>query len=438
MKAEISLSFLNAAREQTYTNNTKTGIYIMEHMEKYEVTTEAYDVPYPNNYTVPFHIFEHGKGCYVYDKAGKEYLDFGSGIAVNALGHGRDDLALTAYEQMKKLIHVSNLYTTEPTLELGFKLTSSGNFEAVHFGNSGSEANEAAIKYARVYSLRTKGEGHHKLLSFTNAFHGRTLGALSCTPTPKYQEPFGPLVPGIETCTYNDAAELEKVLDDSFAAVIVEPVQGEGGLTVMTAEFAAKLNELCKKFDVILIADEVQTGIGRTGFPYASSIVGLEPDIITLSKPLAGGLPLSATLIPKKVNKIIHAGEHGTTFGGGPVTCAVANKVLDIIFTPDFLADVQAKGEYLAEGLKALSDKYEAAGEVKGLGMLRGLAIGTADEEGMTLCGKVISEGKEKGLLLLRSGKNILRIAPPLVITKEEIDKGLNIIESILKEIQNG
>ena len=407
----------------------------MEHRTEYEITTETYDVPFPNNYGVPFHIFEYGKGCYVWDKAGKEFLDFGSGIAVNALGHGREDLAAVASDQMKKLIHVSNLYTTEPSLELGFKLTSSGNFDAVHFGNSGSEANEAALKYARLYSKRVKGDGKFKILAFNNAFHGRTLGALSCTPTEKYQKPFEPLLPGVEFCDYNDEAALETKLTGDFAAVIVEPVQGEGGLEVMTEDFAKKLNSLCRKLDIILIADEVQTGVARTGFPYASSIVGLEPDIITLSKPLAGGLPLSATLIPKKINKLLRVGEHGTTFGGGPVTCAVANRVLDIIFTPTFLAEVQSKGEYLAAKLNALSEKYPAAGRVKGLGLLRGLEIGSPDDAGIKLCGEVITKVKEKGLLLLRSGKNILRIAPPLVITEQEIDKGIKIIESILEDL---
>ena len=269
----------------------------MEHKKSFKITTETYDVPFPNNYALPFHIFERGDGCYIVDKAGDRFLDFGSGIAVNALGYGREDLASAAFDQMKKLIHVSNLYTTEPAIELGFKLTSSGNFDAVHFGNSGSEANEAALKYARLYSKRRKGEG-----------------------TAKYQEPFEPLVPGVEFCAYNNAEELEAKLGPDFAAVIVEPVQGEGGLDVMTEAFAEKLNSLCAKLDVILIADEVQTGIARTGLPYASAAVGLRPDIITLSKPLAGGLPLSATLIPEKINKLVKAGEHGTTFGGGPAS----------------------------------------------------------------------------------------------------------------------
>lgn len=251
----------------------------------------AKDLPFPRNYASKMLVLERGEGVYLYDVDGKKYVDFGSGIAVNALGHGREKLAEIAAEQMKKLIHVSNLYTTEASLELGHKLIGTGGFDAVHLGNSGSEANEAALKYARLYSKRTKGEGHHKILSFRNGFHGRTLGALAVTPTPKYQEPFGPLMEGCVALPYNDVAALEETLDDTFAAVMVEPVQGEGGLEVMTKEFAEALNRLCAEKDVILIADEVQTGLGRTGEFYASAALGLKPDIITLAKPLAGGSP---------------------------------------------------------------------------------------------------------------------------------------------------
>lgn len=404
----------------------------MENLTNYEITTLAYDTPFPKNYSSPLQIFEYGKGCFLWDKSGKKYLDFGSGIAVNALGYGREDLAEVASEQMKKLIHVSNLYTTEPTLELGFKLTSTGNFDAVHFGNSGSEANEAAIKYSRLYAQRTEGKHKHKILAFSNAFHGRTLGALSCTPTEKYQAPFLPLLPGVEFCQYNNCKELKKTLTKDFAAVIVEPLQGEGGLDVMTEEFSSMLNKLCKELNVILIADEVQTGVARTGFPYASSVVGLEPDIITLSKPLAAGLPLSACLIPKKINKLIKLGEHGTTFGGGPVTCAVANKVLDIIYTPKFLADVQKKSEYLEEKLKELAKTNKKVTNIKGLGLLRGIEIENANEQGVKLVGEIIQDAKEEGLLLLRSGKNIIRLAPPLVVTEKEIDKALEILIKVI------
>ena len=222
----------------------------------------AVNPPFPKNYSNEFLVLEKGEGCYVEDIKGNRYLDFGSGISVNALGYGRKDIAGIAAKQMEKLIHVSNLYTTRSALKLSAKLTSLGNFVAVHFGNSGSEANEAAIKYSRAYSLRTKGENHHKILSFSGSFHGRTMGALSATATEKYRKPFEPLVPGFEFSDFNDVDMLEKKLDDSFAAILVEPLQGEGGLDQISQEFAKKLNELCAKYDILLIADEVQTGLG--------------------------------------------------------------------------------------------------------------------------------------------------------------------------------
>ena len=273
----------------------------------------------PAQYAAELLVMRSGDGVRLEDTAGKRYLDFAGGIAVNALGYGREDLARAAYEQMLRLPHISNVYASEPTLELARRLRASGDWAAVFFGNSGSEANEAALKYARLYALRTKGPDHHRILCFSGAFHGRTMGAISCTPTAKYQDPFVPLVPGVAVAPYNDEAALERALDGGFAAVIVEVVQGEGGLSVMSPGFAAALNRLCQKHDALLIADEVQTGLCRTGDLFASRGVGLEPDMVTLAKPLAGGLPLSAVLIPEKVNRLIHYGEHGTTFGGGPV-----------------------------------------------------------------------------------------------------------------------
>jgi len=400
------------------------------------IKAKAKNPPYPKNYSSEFLVLDRGEGVYLYDVDGKKYLDMGSGIAVNALGYGLKGPAEIAARQMMKVTHVSNLYTTEPALELAYKLTTAGNFEAVHFGNSGSEANEAAIKYARLYAKRTKGEGHHKILSFNNAFHGRTMGSLACTPTPKYREPFGPFMEGTESIPYNDVEALKKTLDGSFAAVLVEPVQGEGGLATVTPEFAAELNRLCAELDVLLVADEVQTGMGRTGEFFASAALGLKPDIITLAKPLAGGLPLSATLIPAKVNKLIHLGEHGTTFGGGPVTCAVACYMVDAIFHPEFLNQVKLRGEILKRELEALSSRFEGLGEVKGAGLMRGLTVLEKPEETGTLCGKIIAAAQEKGLLLLRSGTNVLRFLPPLIIREEEIREAMDILTSVLKELE--
>lgn len=387
--------------------------------------------PFPNNYSENFLVLEKGEGCYVEDIKENRYLDFGSGIAVNALGYGRKDIAGIAAKQMEKLIHVSNLYTTRPTLRLAAKLTGLGNFDSVHFGSSGSEANEAALKYARLYSLRKKGENCHKILSFSNSFHGRTMGALSATSTEKYRKPFEPLVPGFEFSDFNDIEMLKSKLDKSFAAVIVEPLQGEGGLNKVTDEFAQALNDLCTKHDIILIADEVQTGIGRTGLPLASAWSGLNPDIVTLAKPLAAGLPLSATLIPAKVNSIIQLGEHGTTFGGGPVTCAVADAILDVLLDPEFLFQVQEKAVIVTEEINKLSNEFESVIGAKGIGLLQGIELKDINPS------EIIAEAMKEGLLVLRSGNNLLRIAPPLIINEEEIKEGFDIIRKVLQTIEN-
>jgi acetylornithine/N-succinyldiaminopimelate aminotransferase len=400
--------------------------------------------PLPKCFAEKLLVIRRGRGARLQDREGRWYLDFTGGIAVNALGYGRTDLARIAARQMRRLTHISNLYTSEPLLELGAKMLASGGFAAVQLLNSGSEANETALKYARLYSLRRKGEGCHRLLCFTGGFHGRTLGAVSVTPTAKYQDPFRPLLPGAETAPYNDAAALEKMLDRSFAGVIAEVVQGEGGLACMSQEFARALNRLCRKHDVILIADEVQTGLGRTGALFASRTLGLEPDIITLAKPLAGGLPLAAALLPAKVNELIHLGEHGTTFGGGPVTTAVASRVWDLVNAPGFLAGVREKGDYLRARLEELAAGLPFLGEVRGRGLLLGVEVklellppAAARPEGAPAedpMGDLLAACQAQGLLILRAGLNVLRIAPPLVITRKEIDQGLALLARALKQ----
>jgi len=398
--------------------------------------------PLPKCFSPELLMISKGDGVWLEDALGRRYLDFTGGIAVNALGYGREDLAQIVYQQMKKLVHISNLFITEPVLELATKMIASGDFQTVQFLNSGSEANETALKYARLYALRKKGEGHHKLLCFTGSFHGRTMGALSVTPNLKYQTPFLPLVPGVEVVEYNDTAGLEKTLDASFAGVIVEVIQGEGGLAGMSREFASELNRLCRKHDLILIADEVQTGLSRTGSFYASTEVGLEPDIITLAKPLAGGLPLSAVLIPEKINTLIHVGDHGTTFGGGPVTTAVASKVWDILSNPQFIAQIRDKGAYLAERLEDLAEKYSFLGGLRGRGLLLGIEVLPERlpqrEENADAMPALLSAFREEGLLILRSGQNILRIAPPLIIGTEEIDTGITIMARVFDGVESG
>ena len=400
--------------------------------------------PLPRNYATELLVLDRGRGVELWDAGGKRYLDLGAGIAVNALGYGRRDLARIASRQMRKLIHVSNLYATAPSVELASLLLDVtrgrvNDFAAVQFGNSGAEANEAALKYARLYAFRTRGPGHHKILSFSNAFHGRTMGALSVTPNRKYSEPFEPLVPGVVNVEFNDAASLEAAVDRTFAGVIVEVVQGEGGLRPMTREFAAALNAVCRRHDVLLIADEVQTGLGRTGRLFGSELVGLAPDIICFSKPLAGGLPLSATLIPEKVNEVLHAGDHGTTFGGGPVTTAVAAHVVRTISDPAFLARVEERAAELTAMLDSIVADVAWVRERRGVGMLQGLAVdGAPDGAGApgdpaTRVAAVMDGCREAGLLLLRSSNDVIRIAPPLVISSRDLARGIDVLGSVLR-----
>jgi acetylornithine/N-succinyldiaminopimelate aminotransferase len=390
----------------------------------------ASNLPFPPQYGSELLVISRGKGVWLEDAAGRRYLDFAGGIAVNALGYGRADLAKTAMKQMRRLSHISNLFTTEPALALARAMLAQGPFKfaSVFFGNSGTEANEAALKYARLHSLRTKGPGHEKLFCFSGAFHGRTLGALSCTPSPKYQDPYLPLIPGVVVAPYNDPRALERTLTEEFAGVIVEVIQGEGGLAVMTPEFARALNQACARTGAILIADEVQTGMARTGTFYASEGAGLQPDIITLAKPLGGGLPLSAVLIPEKVNALIHQGDHGTTFGGGPVTTAVAGRVWATVSRPEFVRHVRETGDQLLRGLERIKAAHpEKVGELRGRGLLCGFEY---------LGGEVrdfLDTLRVRGMLALRSGANVVRIAPPLVITGREIEIGIKLIEEALR-----
>ncbi len=403
----------------------------------------ARGVPYPNNYNNELLTFARGKGVYLYDTAGRRYLDLGSGIAVNALGYGRRDLARTAARQMRRLIHVSNLFANEPALRVAERLlrTASGVMReppvAVHYGNSGSEANEAALKYARLHALRSRGAGHHKFLCFENGFHGRTIGALAVTPNPKYRDPFLPLLPDITVCPYNDGNALERTMSSEYAAVIVEVVQGEGGLQVMTPQFAATLSRLCAQHDVLLIADEVQTGLGRTGTLYASQQRELKPDIITLSKPLAGGLPLSATLIPDRVNRLLNLGEHGSTFGGGPVTTAVAEQVLATIEAPRFQAQVQQRARELDTLLDSLRSARHSVTGVHGLGLLRGVELAVDAARAATVLPTVLERMRAAGVLILRSGANVVRIAPPLTITADELERGITALDRELRQLES-
>jgi len=394
--------------------------------------------PLPRQYGNELLVFSHGEGSYLVDRVGKRYLDMGSGIAVNALGYGRDDLAQIAADQMRRLIHVSNLYASEPQLELATKmvgtpLPGAAPYVAVHFGNSGAEANETALKYARLYARSHRGEGHHRFVAFHNGFHGRSMGALSITANPSYRTPFAPLVPGVEFLPLNDTEALNNTVDSTVCAVIVEPVQGEGGLHRVDSDFAKTLNRLCRTHDIMLIADEIQTGMGRCGMLAASSAVGLEPDMICLAKPLAGGLPLSAVLLPSRVNELLRPGHHASTFGGGPVSAAVASAVWDMLTDSSFLAGVRRKGKLLKSLLWTGLRHLGVEGEIRGAGLLRGLRLANSRYDG-NWCTRIMSEARNAGLLILKTGVDVLRLAPPLIIMEQEINEGVDLLMRIIKE----
>ncbi len=398
------------------------------------------DTPFVRNYAREVLQFSHGRDVWLYDTAGNRYLDLGAGIAVNALGYGDRRLARAVSRQMKRLVHVSNLYTTPPALELGRRLLDIASpvgrepFTAVHFGNSGSEANEAAIKYARLKAFTEKGPGHHRILAFENAFHGRTMGSLSATPKEAYRKKFEPLLPGFDFIPINDVPALERAITDDVAAIMVEPVQGEGGLEVLNRDTAEALNRIGAERKILVIADEIQTGLGRLGTLFGSTLSGLKPDILTLSKPLAGGLPLSATLVPASVNDQVEVGDHGTTFGGGPATSAAALYILDRILEPGFLNRVQERAQELQEGLERLRGRYDWITELRGTGMLRGLRIDLGDAQ-ERLFPEIIPVARNQGLLILRSGADVIRIAPPLVIDRRDLQRGLGMLDNVFQTI---
>ncbi len=404
--------------------------------------------PFPRQFPRELLVMESGRHVYLEDREGVRYLDFGAGIAVNALGYGRRDLARIAARQMRKLVHVSNLFGTDPSLQLARQILADANqrigrsvsansvsgtqseaehrYTAVHFGNSGTEANEAAIKYARAYGRRVRGIDAPVIVAMENAFHGRTMGALAASGRESYKEPFRPMLPGFRHVPMNDVQALTEAIGADVVAVMVEPVQGEGGLDVLSPEAVDLLARLRREQGLLVIADEVQTGLGRMGTLFGSEAFGLQPDIITLSKPLAGGLPLSATIISAAINDSLEPGDHGTTFGGGPATCAVGLKVWNIVRDPGFLAGVQARAEELRVALEDLVARGPSLGGPLGRGLLTGIRVDSI------LPKQIVSDARDRRLLLLTSGADVIRIAPPLVIRSKEIQTGVGILAEVL------
>lgn len=368
-------------------------------------------------------VLARGEGVYLYDTEGRRYLDFMSGIAVTALGHSDPQVAATIAEAATTLTHVSNLYYTIPQVELAKRLVTHSFADHVFFANSGTESVEGALKFARKRALVQHGEGKSGIVAFKSGFHGRTMGALSTTYKAIYREPFGPLLDGVSFAPFNDLEAARALIGPDTGAVIVEPVQGEGGINAATPEFLRGLRELCDEHGATLIFDEIQCGLGRTGRLWAHEAFGVTPDIMTLAKPLANGLPIGAILLTEEVASTVGYGEHGTTFGGGPLVCSVANVVFDRVAQPEFLAAVTANGEYLRQQLRKLDSPHVL--EVRGAGLMVGVDLDIP-------AAQVMAAARSAGLLVINAGETTLRIAPPLIITKEQIDEGVAVLANCL------
>ena len=374
-------------------------------------------------------MFDHGEGCYLYDTEGKKYLDFAAGIAVNALGYhypGYDD-ALKS--QIDKLTHISNLYYNEPMSEAGEKLIKASGLSKAFFTNSGTEAIEGALKAARKYSYTKYGKEARRfeIIAMNHSFHGRSMGALSVTGTEHYREPFEPLIGGVKFADFNDLESVKAQITDKTCAVITEVVQGEGGIYPAQKEFLEGLRALCDEKDIILIFDEIQCGMGRTGYYFAWQSYGVQPDVMTCAKALGCGVPVGAFVLGEKAAAAsLVPGDHGTTYGGNPFVCAAVSKVFDIFEQDNILAHVQELTPYLEEKLDALVDKYPIVAARRGKGFMQGLVI-----EGTTV-GSVVTKALANGLLVISAGSDVLRLVPPLVITKEHINEMIEKLEKSL------
>ena len=384
-------------------------------------------------------IFEKGKGTYIYDNEGNEYLDFVSGISVNCLGHASPVITKTLTEQSQKLVHISNLYYSQPQLDLANKLTDNSEMESVFFTNSGTEAIELALKIARKYGNNLSyDENGNKIADKTeiiymkNSFHGRSTGALAVTGQPKYQKPFEPLMKNVTECNFNDVEDLKEKVSEKTAAIILEPIQGESGLESATPEFMEAIKELSEKYNTLVIFDEIQCGMGRTGKLFAYENFDLVPDIVTIAKSLGGGVPIGACLTKGKANDVLVPGDHGSTYGGNPLVCAVANAVLhELIDNKLIEKNVVEKGQYSVEKLKKLKEKFDFIEEIRGKGLLLGIKF----DEKKVLAKDVVLKALENGLLLVGAGNNVVRFFPPFNVTNDEIDKAVSILEKVFEKI---
>lgn len=368
-----------------------------------------------------------GRGAKVYDLEGREYIDFVGGIAVNILGHGHPDLVHAIQRQAAQLIHVSNLYYTEPQVKLAQLLVDHSFADRVFFCNSGAEANEAAIKLARRYAHEKYGAGRFEILTMKNSFHGRTLATIAATGQEKVQKGFEPLMPGFAYSPFNDFEALASLVSEKTAAIMLEPIQGEGGVHVANEDYLKNVRDLCRERDILLIFDEVQTGMGRTGTLFAYEQLGVEPDIMTLAKGLGGGMPIGACLARESVAAAFTPGTHASTFGGNPLACAAALAVCRVLLEGRLLEQAKRMGEYLAKGLADCKDRHRMVRDVRGRGLLQGMELEIDARAIVTDC-------LARGVLINATSDRVLRFVPPFVISQREIDKLIDTLSAIFNQ----
>lgn len=364
-----------------------------------------------------------GRGMYVYDEHGKEYLDFVAGIAVNSLGHNHPKLVKAITDQAARLIHVSNLYWTEPQVNLAKKLVENGELDKVFFCNSGAESIEGALKLARRYGSKT---GRQEIITMNHSFHGRTFAAVTATGQQHYQEHFGDMFPHIKYADFNDIDSLKAAVTDNTCAVLMEPVQGEGGIHPADPEYLKQVRQLCDEKDILLMFDEVQCGVGRLGTLFAYQTFGVVPDVVSMAKGIAGGIPCGVVMAKQKVADVFSAGDHASTFGGNPLATAAGNVVVDELLG-GLLDNVKANGKYLTEKLNELKAKHDCIIDVRGIGFMQGMELNKP-------VAPVIAAAIDNGLLLVNAGSSIIRFVPSLIATKEDIDKAMEILDAALSQ----
>ena len=371
-------------------------------------------------------VLDHGEGVYLYDTEGKKYLDFAAGIAVCSLGYGHPEYNAALKEQMEKLLHVSNLFYTAPVVDAAEKLKKASQMDRIFFTNSGTEAIEGALKAARKYAY-TKKSGKYEFIAMEHSFHGRSMGAVSVTGTENYRTPFEPLVGGVRFAKYNDLESVKAQITDQTCAIILETVQGEGGIYPAESEFLKEIRMLCDENDILLILDEIQCGMGRTGSMFAWQDYGVRPDIMCMAKAIGNGVPVGAFAMTEEVAEYsLKPGDHGTTYGGNPFACAAVDKVLDIFEKDHIVEHVKEVTPYLEEKLDGLVEKYDGVLKRRGKGLMQGLVLARP-------VGEVIANAQKEGLLVISAGGNVLRMVPPLVIKKEHVDEMIEKLEKALQ-----